>query len=198
MSTKIADDFQCGANFKHGENVVIEPDVIVGDNCSIGHNVVLKSGTRFGDNLNLGDYCMTSGALLAGNNVNIRHCSALSQGTIIEDDVFIGGAVMTNHAIHVTHRRPHVKGVSFVTRIGAGAVIGSQTFISPASHIAPLTVIGSCSSVYKPITEPGIYVGNPAKKIRDLPEEYIIPVSDRRINFAPDVIEKYLARFKGV
>ena len=198
MCTKIADDFKCGENFQHGENVVIFPDVVVGDNVIIGNNITLRPGTRIGDNLDMADDCLTSGAVLIGNNVNVRQKTALAQGTIIEDDAFLGGAVMTNHAIHVTHRRPKVKTVSFTTRIGAGCVIGSQTFIAPAAHIAPLAIIGSCSAVFKPVTEAAVYVGNPLRRIRDLPEEYIIPVSEERMTFPPEIIERYLSYFKDV
>jgi acetyltransferase-like isoleucine patch superfamily enzyme len=195
MSNTIAEDFKHGKNFKCGNCVIIYPDVIVGDDVKLGNHVVLRSGTRMGNDIDFADYCMTSGAALFGDHFSARAGCLLTQGTIVEDDVFMGGAVMTNHAIHVTHRRPQMKSESFMTRIGAGAVIGSRTFISPGCHIAPLTIVGSNSNVYKMIAEPGIYVGSPARKIKDVPPETIIPISPRRLMFDDEVRAKYLSRF---
>ncbi|MEL7193944.1 MAG: DapH/DapD/GlmU-related protein, partial [Bacteroidota bacterium] len=53
------------------------------------------------------------------------------------------------------------------TEIGNHVSIGSNATILPV-QICDHVVIGAGSVVTKSITEPGIYVGNPAKKLRDL------------------------------
>ena len=55
MSCKISEQAKIGANFKHGENVVIEADVIIGDNVEIGHNVVVRENVHIGDNCKILD-----------------------------------------------------------------------------------------------------------------------------------------------
>jgi acetyltransferase-like isoleucine patch superfamily enzyme len=51
------------------------------------------------------------------------------------------------------------------TKIGNNVSIGSNATILPV-EICDFTVVGAGSVVTKNITEPGIYAGNPAKKIR--------------------------------
>jgi acetyltransferase-like isoleucine patch superfamily enzyme len=51
------------------------------------------------------------------------------------------------------------------TRIGNNVLIGSNSSILPVS-ITDNVIIGAGSVVTKNITEPGVYAGNPAKKIK--------------------------------
>ncbi len=53
------------------------------------------------------------------------------------------------------------------TKIGNHVSIGTNATILPVS-ICDRVVVGAGSVVTKDITEPGIYAGNPAKKIRNL------------------------------
>jgi len=192
MSIHIADDFIHGANFKHGHNVVIEPDVIVGDDVKLGHNVVLKSGTRFGSTIDFADYCCTTGAVIMGNNINARTAAVVSKSVIVEDNVFLGPGIMTNHTKHVHQARPRVPKAQYITRIGFGAVIGSSCMILAGVSIAPNTIIGGGSVVVKNITEPGVYVGNPPRRLGEVPEDYWVEGESERYEFAPDIIRKYL------
>lgn len=51
------------------------------------------------------------------------------------------------------------------TRIANNVLIGSNSSILPVS-ITDNVIIGAGSVVTKNITEPGVYAGNPAKKIK--------------------------------
>ena len=53
------------------------------------------------------------------------------------------------------------------TKIGNHVSIGTNATILPVA-ICDRVVIGAGSVVTKDITEPGVYAGNPAKKIRSL------------------------------
>ena len=54
------------------------------------------------------------------------------------------------------------------TKIGNNVYIGSKATILPV-EISSNVVIGAGSVVTRSINKPGIYAGNPAKKIRELP-----------------------------
>ena len=56
------------------------------------------------------------------------------------------------------------------THIGNHVSIGSNATILPV-HICSNVVVGAGSVVTKHIEEPGIYAGNPARKIKDLPNK---------------------------
>jgi acetyltransferase-like isoleucine patch superfamily enzyme len=194
MSIAIAADFVHGENFQHGQNLVIEPDVVVGDDVKLGHNVVLKSGTRFGSAIDFADYCCTTGMCILGNEINARTGAVVSKSLIIEDRCFIGPGIMTNHTKHVNLARPRVPHAQYVTRIGYGSIIGSASLLLAGVKIAPNVIIGGGSVVVKSIDESGVYVGNPIRRLGDVPEDYFIDGESEVYEFDPALIEKYMPK----
>jgi UDP-2-acetamido-3-amino-2,3-dideoxy-glucuronate N-acetyltransferase len=192
MSIIIAEDFQHGSNFKHGNNVIVEPDVIVGDDVKLGNNVVLKSGTRFGSVIDFADYCCTTGACILGDHINARTGAIISKSVIVEDWAFIGPGIMTNHTKHVSHGRPNIPSVQYVTRIGFGSIVGSSSMLLAGVNIASNVIIGGGSVVVKDVKEPGIYVGNPVKRLGDVPKDYWVDGESVHYDFDPEILKKYL------
>lgn len=187
----ISNDFIHGDNLNIGYQVIIESDVKVGDNVKIGHRVTLKSGTVIGDNSIIDDHCITTGACYIGNQVNIRTGAIISKSTIIEDYSFVGPGIITNHTKHVTHgREDKIQGEQLLTYFGFGSIIGSQASILAGIYIAPLAIIGGGSVVVKDVMDKGIYAGSPAKKIMELPDNYIMdePVNSGSIYLNEDIL----------
>ncbi len=172
----ISECFRHGQSLQLGRDVIIEPDVVVGDYVKIGHRVTLKSGTVIGDYSIVDDHSITTGACIIGAHVNIRTMAVISKATIIEDYVFVGPGVITNHTKHVNHGRPQIPERQLLTCIGFGAVLGSQASIVAGVRISPLAVIGAGAVVTRDIPEPGIYTGIPATKRADLSSEMVIPL----------------------
>jgi len=194
----IHSSFIHGSNFKCGFNVIIEDDVIVGDNGKLGHNVTLKSGTRVMNDVDLADYVKTTGICIIGNGVGARTGACISKSVIINDNAFIGPGIMTNHTRNVMHKR-NLKEVQLITRIGYGAVIGSLSSLVAGLTIGDNVVIAAGSNVYKDILEPGIYGGNPVKKIKDIDPAFILkkPANYREYEFDVELLKKYLAKWIG-
>ncbi len=163
-----------GDNLSIGQLVIIEPDVIVGNNVKIGHRVTLKSGTRIRDNSIIDDHCITTGACIIGNNVNIRTGAIISRATIIEDYVFIGPGVITNHTKNVIHGRPKLQKQELLTNIGYGSIIGSQASLLAGINIEPQVIVGGGAVVVNNLETMNIYVGSPCKKLMKTPNHYII------------------------
>jgi len=204
--------FRRDENFKIGYFSIIEEEVVVGENVSIGHHTVLgsdvklgndvkignfcylKSGTRFANHIDFADYCKTTGICYVGNHVNIRTGSCISKSVIIEDKAFVGAGIMSSHTKQIYHNRPKIPRVQHITRIGYGAVIGSHTNLSAGVHIGDNVIIGYGSVVTKDVLEKGIYVGNPCKKLADVPPEFIIkkPKNYRKHEFSQERLAKYL------
>jgi UDP-2-acetamido-3-amino-2,3-dideoxy-glucuronate N-acetyltransferase len=171
----IADDFRYGDNLTLGEYIIVEPNVVVGSGVKIGHRVTLKSGTIMGDNSIIDDHCLTTGACFIGNNVNIRSGAIISKATIIEDYCFIGPGVITNHTKHVSHgREEKIPDSQLLTYIGFGSIVGSQASILAGVSIGPQVIVGGGTVVVKDLEEKGVYVGSPAKKIKELPTDYLM------------------------
>ncbi len=155
----IADDFKHGKNFICGSFVKIDKDVVVGDDVQIDHFVLLRAGTRIGNNVFVDSYFRSSGNNKIGNNVTLRFGSTIAREVTVEDNVFISPNVMT---IYSRHTGEKIGG----TTIGKGSHVGTAAVIGPGIKIAPNSVIGAQAYVSHDITEPGVYTGVPAVKIK--------------------------------
>lgn len=190
-----------GDNFKHGINVIIEPDVIVGDDVTLGHNVCLKSGTRVYNDVQLADYVKTTGLCIIGNQVAIRTGACISRSVIINDKAFIGPGVMTNHTKNVMHQR-NLTERQLITDIGYGAVIGSMVSINAGIRIGPNVIVAAGSNVYKSILAHGIYGDNPIRLLKELDKDYILPIPTypsayQEYSFTPALLGQYLPKYQG-
>ena len=197
--SKIDSSFRHGENFKIGDFCLIEPDVRVGDNVSLGSYVHLRSGTRFADNVHFGSYCKTTGICYLGNHVDARTAATISKSVIVEDWGFVGPGVMTNHTKNVVHGRPHLEDQQLITRIGYGAIIGSSAQLVAGVRVGDNVVIGASGVVTKSVLEPAVYVGNPLRKLMDLPEEYILqrPEGYEEYEFTAGMLVRYLPHYRG-
>jgi acetyltransferase-like isoleucine patch superfamily enzyme len=138
-----------------GENVrIIEPvnlyGCIIGDNVFIGPFVEIQTNVKIGNNCKIQSHSLICELVTIGNNSVIAH------GVVFINDLFSQG-----------HPANGNKALWKATKIGNHVSIGSNATILPV-EICDNVVIGAGSVVTKNITEPGMYAGNPAKKIRSL------------------------------
>ncbi len=153
--------FTHGENFEIGKYCVIEEDVVVGDNVKVGYFVLLKKGTRIGNDTFVDSYVRSSGSNSIGSGVTLRFGSTIARKVIVGDGTFISPNVMTIFSKHTGEK-------SEGTIIGENCHIGTNVVIGPNVSIAPDTVVGALSYVHKSIEEAGIYVGSPAKRMKDV------------------------------
>ena len=157
----VAPDFKHGKNFSMGNYCIIQEECEVGDNVKLEHFVLLKKGTKIGNNVYVDSYVKSSGENQIGSGVTLRFNATIAREVTVEDDVFISPNVMTVYSDHESQAHPG-------TVIGKGSYIGTNVVIGHGIKIAAGAVIGSMSLVTKDIENSGIYMGIPAKKIRDV------------------------------
>ena len=138
-----------------GENVkVVEPLNIygceIGDNTFIGPFVEIQKDVKIGKNCKVQSHSFICELVTIGDNTVIAH------GVMFINDLFATGGPANGD-----------KNLWKSTTIGNNVSIGSNATILPVS-ICDNVVVGAGSVVTKDITESGIYVGNPAKKIRGI------------------------------
>ena len=138
-----------------GENVkVVEPANIYGcnidDNSFIGPFVEIQKNVKIGKNCKVQSHSFICELVTIGDNTVIAH------GVMFINDLFSTGGPANGD-----------KNLWKSTTIGNNVSIGSNATILPVS-VCENVVIGAGSVVTKDIKESGIYVGNPAKKVRDL------------------------------
>lgn len=140
---------------KFGEGVtVVEPVNMYG--CSIG------------DHSFIGPFVEIQKHVSIGSRTKIQSHSFICELVTIGDDCFIGHGVMfINDAFVKGGPAQGDRSLWKKTTVGNKVSIGSNATILPVD-IADNVVIGAGAVVTKNIIQPGVYTGNPAKKIKNI------------------------------
>lgn len=131
----------------------------------VGNNVNIAQGVIFG----------RGKKIFIGNNSGIGENSRLvcMDEICIGDDVMIAPEVMILTGGHgYEDRKLLLREQKIITApviIGNDCWIGSRAILLPGVSLCDRVVIAAGSVVTKPIFESGIYGGNPARKIKELP-----------------------------
>jgi acetyltransferase-like isoleucine patch superfamily enzyme len=124
----------------------------IGDDCFIGPFVEIQRSVRIGARTKVQSHAFICELVTVGDDCFIGH------GVMFINDTFAGGGPAGGR-----------QALWRATRIGNRVSIGSNATILPVS-ICDGAVVGAGAVVTKDIREPGIYAGNPARKIRALPK----------------------------
>jgi len=142
-------DVNFGKNCK-----IVEPLNIygctVGDDTFIGPFVEIQKDVTIGKNCKIQSHSFICELVTIGDNTVIAH------GVMFINDLFSNGGPANGD-----------KNLWKSTSIGNNVSIGSNSTILPV-NICNNVVIGAGSVVTKDIKESGVYIGNPAKKVRDI------------------------------
>jgi len=153
-----------------GEGTVIEQGCHIGHNVMIGHYCVLRPDTNIGSSTKIGHLCVFEGSINIEAEVAIQSQCFIAEHTYISAKAYLGPKVMTLAVRKIRHtRRFPLKWdgvyISYGARIGAGSII------LPGVTIRREALIGAGSVVTKDCDSYGIYIGSPAKKVGEVPEE---------------------------
>lgn len=154
---------------------------------SLGKNVKISDKAsiynadeiEIGDNSRIDDFCVISGKVTIGKNVHIApmclvaggekgiHFSDFS-GLAYQVQVFTqsddySGRSLTNPTVPADFKQEYKKSVF----LGKHVIVGAGSIIFQGVHIADGCSIGALTLVNKSTEEWGIYVGNPAKRIKE-------------------------------
>lgn len=140
-------------NVLFGSNVtVVEPvnlyGCTIGSDSFIGPFVEIQNGARIGKNCKIQSHTFICDLVSIGDNCFIGH------GVMFINDTFSSGRPAKGD-----------RNIYKPTNIGKNVSVGSNATILPVS-ICNDVVIGAGSVVTKDILQPGIYAGNPSRKIR--------------------------------
>jgi sugar O-acyltransferase (sialic acid O-acetyltransferase NeuD family) len=113
------------------------PDIRIGKDCNVGFGTIICPGCILTVNVNVGKHCLINLNCTIGHDCFIKDFVTISPGANISGNVTIGN----------------------------NCYIGSNAVIRDKITICDNVIIGAGGVVVKDITLPGVYVGNPVKKI---------------------------------
>ena len=120
----------------------------IGDHCFVGPFVEIQKDVIIGANTKIQSHTFVCELVTIGQNCFVGH------GVMFINDLFSEGGPAAGD-----------KSKWKTTRIGDRVSIGSNATILPI-EICNNVVLGAGSVVTKNITQPGVYAGNPARKIK--------------------------------
>jgi acetyltransferase-like isoleucine patch superfamily enzyme len=167
------------------------PGLEVGDACAILAGAVVFAGSRLGRGVIVGDQACVRERCELGNEVvvgrgafvendvsvgartKIQANAYVTAYSILEEDVFIAPCVVTTNDNFMgrTERRHELRRGPTIRR---GARIGGGAVLLPGIEIGEEAFVGAGAVVLRDVPPRAVVVGNPARKIREVPEEELL------------------------
>lgn len=138
-----------------------------------------------GDNSRIDDFCVVSGKVIIGRNVHLAPFCLVAggeQGIFFDDfsglayhvQVFsqsddYTGLTLTNPTVPIKYKKELKKAV----KVGRHVIIGAGSIIFPGVCIEEGCSVGAMTVVHKSTVPWGVYVGNPAKRIKDRKQDLL-------------------------
>lgn len=145
------------ASFYNCPQINIGNDVRIDDFCVVSAG---RGGIQLGDNIHLAVYsCLIgAGSIKIGDFSNIS-----SRVSIYSSSDDYSGATMTNPTVPDIYKNVNHADV----QIGRHVIVGSGSVILPGSILEDGVAVGALSMITRHCSEFGIYVGVPARRIKD-------------------------------
>ena len=140
-------------------------DVLFGERVTIVEPVNLY-GCTIGDDAFIGPFVEIQKTAIVGRRCRIQSHSFVCEMVEIGDDCFIAHGVMfvNDKFVNGGPARGN-KDLWMPTKIGNNVSIGTGTTILPVT-ICDNVIIGAGAVVTRDITQPGVYAGNPARRMK--------------------------------
>lgn len=151
-----------GDYFVH-ESSYVDEGAEVGKGTKIWHFSHVMSAATIGERCSFGQNCVISPGVVIGSNVKVQNNVSIYEGTIVEDDVFLGpSCVLTN----VTNPRSQVlrRALYEKTLLRRGCSIGANATIVCGITIGRYAFVAAGAVVAKDVPDYAMMVGVPARQ----------------------------------
>jgi len=144
-----------------GERVIVGDQSCVRERCTIGDDVVIGRGA------------LVENDTAVGTRSKIQADAYVTAYSTLEDDVFIAPCVVTanDNFMGRTEKRHALRKGPTIRR---GARIGGAAILLPGIEIGEEAFIGAGAVVLKDVPARAVMVGNPARQIREVPDEELL------------------------
>jgi UDP-2-acetamido-3-amino-2,3-dideoxy-glucuronate N-acetyltransferase len=145
------------------ESSYVDDGAVVGNGSKIWHFCHVMSGATIGERCSFGQNCVISPGVVVGSNVKVQNNVSIYEGTVIEDDVFLGpSCVLTN----VTNPRSQVlrRALYEKTLLRRGCSIGANATVVCGITIGRYAFVAAGAVVAKDVPDYALMVGVPARQ----------------------------------
>lgn len=162
-----------------GEGTIVSTGAIVFAGSRIGARVILgdqscvRERVTVGDDVVIGRGSLVENDTTIGALTKIQAMAYITAYSTLEEQVFIAPCVQTtndNFMGRTEKRHELIKGPT----IRRGARVGAGAVLLPAIEIGEEAFVGAGAVVTKDVPAHAVVVGNPARQIRDVPEDELL------------------------
>ena len=145
-----------------GERVIIGDQACVRERCTLGDDVVVGRGS------------LVENDTQVGARTKIQADAYVTAYSLLEEDVFIAPCVVTanDNFMGRTERRHALRRGPTVRR---GARIGAAAVLLPGIEVGEEAFVGAGAVVIRDVAARTVVVGNPARQIREVPDDELLP-----------------------
>src|SRR5919201_7105189 len=163
-----------------GPGTIVSTGAVVFAGSTIGARVILgdqscvRERVRIGDDVVLGRGSLVENDTTIGALTKIQAHAYITAYSTLEDNVFIAPCVATtndNFMGRTETRRELIKGPT----IRRGARVGGGAILLPAIEIGEEAFVGAGAVVIRDVPPRAVVVGSPARQIREVPDEELLP-----------------------
>ncbi len=172
-ANKRLDGLSIGAHSRIGAGTVVFAGSKIGSESLIGDQSLVREGCSIGNRTIVGANVTVENNVQIGSRVKIQSKAYLPTDTLIEDDVFIApGVIMTNdNFMGRTERRFALKKGP---RIRRAARVGANATLLPGVEIGEEAFIAAASVVTRNVPPRVLWMGTPARYVRDVPSNELL------------------------
>ena len=160
---------------------MIADDVKLGENVSIPQPTLVNLyGCQIGANTKIGAFVEVQRGAVIGANCKISSHTFVCAGVSIDDGVFVGHGVMFINDLNPSavnadgSMQTDADWRLVPTRVGRHASIGSNATILGGVTIGDGALVGAGAVVTKDVPPRTVVVGNPARVLREVPDDELL------------------------
>jgi acetyltransferase-like isoleucine patch superfamily enzyme len=162
-----------------GDGTIVSTGAIVFAGSTIGARVILgdqscvRERVEVGDDVVLGRGSLIENDTTVGARTKIQADAYVTAYSVLEDDVFIAPCVVTtndNWMGRTERRFGKIKGPT----IRRGARVGGGAILCPGIEVGEEAFVGAGAVVTKDVPPRKVVVGNPARVLRDVPDDELL------------------------
>jgi acetyltransferase-like isoleucine patch superfamily enzyme len=149
------------AGTRLGEGTIVGDQACVRERCDLAEEVVVGRGA------------FVENDVVVGARTKIQANAYVTAYSLLEEDVFIAPCVVTtndNYMGRTEHRHEARKGPT----IRRGARIGGGAVLLPGVEVGEEAFVGAGAVVLDDVPPRTVVVGNPARQIREVPEDELL------------------------
>jgi acetyltransferase-like isoleucine patch superfamily enzyme len=163
-----------------GEGTIVSTGAIVfagsklGARVIVGDQACVRERVTVGDDVVIGRGSLVENDTTIGELTKIQADAYITAYSTLEDNVFIAPCVVTTND-NFMGRTEQRHGLIEGPTIRRGARIGGGAILCPGVEIGEEAFVGAGAVVVKDVPPRVVVVGNPARVLRDVPVEQLLP-----------------------